>query len=214
MGRNGLGGRTQRYKCKDCGRRFDGGIRRDKSQVITDYVEDKQTLEQLAIKYGINEKTIRRDLEGMSHVYKIAKYKDVTVQVDTTYWGRNFGLMVIGDALRGNVLWHRDVHHKTIAQYVECFEWLKSKGFGIYGVVTEGMKGLPPPSILTQDPDIEASKKLLDLVDIITKTDKESFAVAFNGWYEKYKDVINERVRDKQNVKYLLICARDCEVRI
>ncbi len=70
------------------------------------------------------------------------------------------------------------------------------------------------PGILTQDPDIEASKKLLDLVDIITKTDKESFAVAFNGWYEKYKDVINERVRDKQNVKYLLICARDCEVRI
>ena len=106
------------------------------------------------------------------------------------------------------------IEMSTIAQYVECFEWLKSKGFGIYGVVTEGMKGLPLPSILTQDPDIEASKKLLDLVDIITKTDKESFAVAFNGWYEKYKDVINERVRDKQNVKYLLICARDCKVRI
>ena len=36
---NGLRGRIQRYKCKDCGRRFDGGIRRSKSQVITDYAE-------------------------------------------------------------------------------------------------------------------------------------------------------------------------------
>ncbi len=99
--RNGLRGRTQRYKCKDCGRRFDGGIRCDKAKVISDYVEGKQTLEQLASKYGVCEKTIRRDLEGMRYIHKIAKHKDVTVQMDTTYWGRNFGLMVIKDALRG-----------------------------------------------------------------------------------------------------------------
>lgn len=41
---------------------FLGGYRRDKSQVITDYVEGKQTLEQLALKYGVNERTIRRNL--------------------------------------------------------------------------------------------------------------------------------------------------------
>lgn len=61
--RNGLRGRKQLYKCKSCGRQFLGGQRRDKSQVITDYVEGKQTLEQLALKYGVNEKTIRCDLE-------------------------------------------------------------------------------------------------------------------------------------------------------
>ncbi len=31
-----------------------------------------QTLEQLAIKYGVSERTIRRDLEGMRYVQKIA----------------------------------------------------------------------------------------------------------------------------------------------
>ena len=82
MVRNGLRGRTQRYKCNDCGRRFDGGIRRDKSQVITDYVEGKQTLEQLAIKYGVNEKTIRRDLEGMRYVYKIARRGILIEQIE------------------------------------------------------------------------------------------------------------------------------------
>lgn len=90
MVRNGLRGRTQRYKCKDCGRRFDGGIRRDKSKVISDYIEGKQTLGQLATKYGVCEKTIRRDLEGMRYIRKIAKHKDVTIQMDTTILGQEF----------------------------------------------------------------------------------------------------------------------------
>ena len=124
-------------------RRFDDGIRRDKSQVITDCVEGKQTLNQLALKHGISEKTILCDLESMRYVYKIAKYKKVTIQMDITYWDRNFGLMVVRDALIGVVLWHKYVTHETIAYYVEGIEWLKSKGFKIYGGVIDGMKGLP-----------------------------------------------------------------------
>ena len=216
MVHNGLRGRTQRYKCKDCGRRFDGGIRRSKSQVITDYVEGKQTLNQLALKYGVNEKTIRRDLESMRYVQKVSKYKHVTIQMDTTYWGRRFGLMVIRDALRGVVLWRKYVTHETIADYMDGITWLKSKGFKIYGVVIDGMQGLanalyPIPvqmcqfhqmlivrRYITQDPDIEASRVLLELVNGITKMDKESFVGAFKEWYDKYQDVLNERVHDKR----------------
>ena len=150
----------------------------------------------------------------MRYVHKIAKYKDVTVQMDTTYWGRDFGLMVIRDALRGNVLWHKYVRHETISQYMEGVEWLRSNGFRIYGVVIDGMKGLPQAlkplhvqmcqfrqmlivrRYLTQDPDIEASRELLVLVNGITATDKESFIVAFGEWYDKYRDVVNERVHD------------------
>ena len=216
MVRNGLRGRKHLYKCKDCGRQFVGGIRRDKLQVITDYVEGKQTLSQLALKYGVNEKTIRRDLEGMHHVQKISKYKQVTIQMDTTYWGQRFGLMVIRDATRGKVLWRKYVRHETIADYMEGVEWLKKQGFRIYGAVIDGMKGLakalyPLPvqlcqfhqmltvrHYITQDPDIEASKALLNLVNDITKMDKERFIGAFNEWYEKYQDVLNERVHDKR----------------
>lgn len=204
------------YKCKDCGRQFIGGERRDKSQVITDYVEGKQTLDQLALKYGVNERTIRRDLEGMRYVQKISKDKQVTIQIDTTYWGRRFGLMAIRDALRGKVLWRKYVTHETIADYMEGIHWLEKNHFKIYGVVIDGMKGLdkalyPYPvqlcqfhqmlivrRYITQDPDIEASKDLLDLANNITKMDKESFMGALDDWYEKYKDVVNERVQDKR----------------
>ena len=204
------------YKCNDCNKQFIGGQRRDKSQIITDYVEGKQTLLQLASKYKVSERTIRRDLESMRFVRKKAKYKEVTVQLDTTYWGRRFGLMVIKDALRNKVLWHKYVYNETIGQYMEGISWLESQGFKIYGAVIDGMRGLaqalyPIPvqmcqfhqiliirRYLTQEPDLDASSELLNLVKSITKMDKESFIGAFNEWYDRYKDVLNERVHDKR----------------
>ena len=220
MVHNGFRGGKQRYKCKDCGRRFTGGFHRDKLQVVTDYVEAKQTLVQLATKYKVTERTIRRDLEEMRFVHCVAKYKEVTIQLDTTYWGRNFGLMVIKDALRNKVLWHKYVRNETIAQYIEGVSWLQSKGFKIYGAVIDGMRGLaqalyPIPvqmcqfhqiqiikRYLTKEPDLEASNKLLELIKSITRMDKESFVGAFNEWYEKYKDVLNERVHDNRIKRY------------
>ena len=162
------------YKCKDCGRQFKGGHRRNKSQVITDYVEGKQTLEQLSIKYKVSIRTIQRDLQGMRFVQKISKHKDVTIQMDTTYWGRNFGLMVIKDALRNKILWHKYVRNESIRDYMEGVDWLKSRGFKISGAVIDGIRGLsnalyPIPTqmcqfhqilitrrYLTQDPDVVA----------------------------------------------------------
>ena len=51
---------------------------------------------------------------------------------------------------------------------------------------------------LTQDPELDASRELLDLVNGITEMDKESFADAFNEWHERNKEVINERVHDRR----------------
>ncbi len=88
-------------------------------------------MEELTIKYGVNGRTIRWDLESMRYVRKIARYKDVTIQMDIAYLGRDFGLIVIRDALRGNVLWRKYVRHENIVQYVECVDWLKSQCFRI-----------------------------------------------------------------------------------
>lgn len=215
MIRFGKRGRTQLYKCNDCGHRFSGGIRRDKAQVITDYIEGKQTLNQLADKYGVSRKTIRRDLEGMRYVQKISKDKEVAIQMDTTYWGRNFGLMVIKDVLRKKILWRKYVTHETIADYLEGVRWLRAQGFKIYGAVIDGMRGLaqalPFPvqlcqfhqmlivrRYLTQEPDLDASRELLELANQITKTDKESFVGMFKEWYERNKDVVNERSHDRR----------------
>ncbi len=39
--------------------------------------------------------------------------------MDTTYWGRGFGLMVIKDTFRNKILWYKVVHNGTIADYME-----------------------------------------------------------------------------------------------
>ena len=152
----------------------------------------------------------------MRYVQKISKNKDVTIQLDTTYWGRNFGLMVIKDALRNKILWRKYVRYETIKDYLKGVEWLKSQGFKIYGVVIDGMRGLaqalyPIPvqmcqfhqimivrRYLTQDPDIEASIELLCLIKEITRMDKESFIGALEEWYERNKDTLNERINDRR----------------
>lgn len=216
MVHNGLRGRIQRYKCNDCGRRFDGGIRRSKAQVITDYIEGKQTLEQLAVKYQVSERTIARDLEDMRYKQKISKYKDVIIQMDTTYWGRHFGLMVIKDSLRNKILWRKYVTHETIADYLEGVTWLERQGFQIYGIVIDGMYGLMQAlrrypvqmcqfhqqmivrRYLADDPDLDASRDLLALINSITVMDKYDFINAFTEWHKKYKDVLDERVHDRR----------------
>ena len=51
---------------------------------------------------------------------------------------------------------------------------------------------------------------LSDEVRNITRMDKESFVGAFGEWYERNKDVINERVHDKRvKKKTLPYCGQD-----
>ena len=100
------------------------------------------TLGELSAKYSKSVSTIQRKLRQMHHVRIISKHKHVVIQMDTTYWGRNYGLMVIKDTLRNKILWHKYVKHETIADYMEGVEWLEKNGFTIYGVVCDGLRGL------------------------------------------------------------------------
>lgn len=184
------------------------------------------TLQELSLKYLKSVSTIQRCLRKMRHVHVISRDKDVTILLDTTYWGRDFGLMVIKDALRNKILWRKYVRHETIADYMEGIEWLRSHGFRIYGAVRDGLKGLfkalhPIPvqmcqvhqqrivrTYLTSKPELEASMELLELsMELLelsksmTSTDKDSFIGAFNTWYERWKQFMSERSIDKTTGK-------------
>ena len=204
------------YKCNTCGRKFTGGKRRSKNQIITEYVEGKQTLRHLSEKHGVSVRTIQRDISGMRYVQKVCKEKQVVIQMDTTYWGRGFGLMVIKDAYRNRILWRKYVRNETVADYVEGVQWLESNGFKIYGIVCDGMRGLAQAlrrypvqmcqfhqimavkRYIAEDPELEASSELLRVTKQIAHTDKESFIGMLEQWYVKYKGVLDERVHDKR----------------
>ena len=45
--------------------------------------------------------------------------------MDTTYWGRNFGVVVLKDACTKRILWRKFVRYETLADYKEGIDWLE-----------------------------------------------------------------------------------------
>jgi|GEM_PF-6402916 len=84
----------QRYLCKDCGKRFVFCKKVDKSVLWHDYIFGKQTYKQLSDKYLISVSSIRRQLSSHRTVRIVSRSKSVVILMDTTYWGRDFGIVV------------------------------------------------------------------------------------------------------------------------
>ncbi len=98
--------------------------------------------------------------------------------MDTTYFGRNFGIMVLMDSISGKALFVSKVKYETNELYTQAIGSLKAKGIAIQSIVCDGRRGLPQtfPDIpvqlchfhqvqtihryLTRNPKTEAGKEL------------------------------------------------------
>ena len=165
----------------------------------------------MATKYHCTIKTIQRRLDRYA-VHNIQpSAKPVVVLMDTTYWGRDFGVMLFKDAWSKENLLKFYVKHETNALYIQGIDELKTNGFTVKAIVCDGRKGLIQsfPDIpvqmcqfhqcaiirryLTKKPKLQAGKELLEVVDLMKQTDKESFMCALSLWFEKWEAFINER---------------------
>jgi len=136
--------------------------------------------------------------------------------MDTTYWGRTFGVMLFKDAITKENLLKYYVKNETNLQYKNGINELKSNGFNILAIVCDGRRGLLngfgdiPVQMcqfhqsaivrryITKKPRLQASIELNQIVRLMTKTDKESFEGALNEWYEQWQDFLNERTINKE----------------
>lgn len=139
--------------------------------------------------------------------------------MDTTYWGRNFGVMLFKDNITKENLLKYYVQNETNSVYIEGIEELKKQGFTILAIVCDGRKGLIQSfknipvqmcqfhqsaiirRYLTKKPKLEASQDLMKVVDLMTITDKESFAGALGLWYENWEVFLKERTINPLNNK-------------
>jgi hypothetical protein len=131
--------------------------------------------------------------------------------MDTTYWGRNFGVMLFKDNITKANLLKYYVKHETNSVYIQGINELKKLGFIISAIVCDGRKGLIQSfenipvqmcqfhqsaiirRYLTKKPKLKASQELMNVVDLMTITDKESFIGALGLWYEKWEFFLKER---------------------
>ena len=139
--------------------------------------------------------------------------------MDTTYWGRNFGVMLFKDAITKENLLKYYVRHETNSYYVQGINELKNKGFVISAIVCDGRKGLIQSfgdipvqmcqfhqcaiirRYLTKRPRLLAAQELITVVDLMKQTDKESFTGALMEWFAKWENFLNERSKNEQSGK-------------
>lgn len=139
--------------------------------------------------------------------------------MDTTYWGRNFGVMLFKDSITKENLLKYYVKNETNALYKQGITELQSKGFTIIAIVCDGRKGLIQSfenipiqmcqfhqaaiirRYLTRTPKLVAAIELTEVVGLMKQTDKESFEGALNDWYERWKAFLNERTITEETGK-------------
>jgi transposase-like protein len=140
--------------------------------------------------------------------------------MDTTYFGRKFGVMVFKDAITGQILLKQYVKQETNNLYLAGIKEITRRGIKIQSIICDGRKGLFElvgndflvqmcqfhqvaiiRRYLTKKPKMQASKELWELVLLLTKTDKESFEGGLQYWLKKWESFLNERKIDERSKK-------------
>lgn len=186
------------------------------------YAKGNLTIKDLSEEYGVSTRTIYRKLsKSYKEVLPCLPIRPVVLLMDATYWGRNFGVVIMKDALKGNVLWYKFIdRHERLEDYKEGIAYLESKGYVIEAIVSDGFKGLRRAfpnykfqlcqfhqvmtikTKLTSKPKLDASKELLALSKILCHTDKDSFIGAFTEWHKKWKAFLKERTTTEDGRSY------------
>lgn len=134
--------------------------------------------------------------------------------MDTTYFGRKFGIMVFKDSISGQILYKQYVKQETNKLYLSGIKEIAGRGIKIQAIVCDGRKGLLQlvegiliqmctfhqvailRRYLAKKPKMEASKELWALVLLLSKADKESFEGGLVHWHTKWEGFLNERKKD------------------
>ena len=201
----------QRYKCYVCGRQFLGVNRLNADELWAEYSIEKHTYKQLAKRHDCSIKTIQRYLDKVVIKRNDTFHSVANVLMDTTYFGRGFGVMVFKDSLSGDILYKSYVKHETNALYIKGLETIGSRGITIQSIICDGRKGLLtlyndiPIQMcqfhqvqivlryLTRKPKQEAAIELRKVTLTLTNSTKKEFEQRLDRWHSRWENYLNER---------------------
>lgn len=155
--------------------------------------------------------TIRRRIGNVSVVFQPHYPSAAVVIIDTTYFGRTFGVMIFQDSGTGQILLRKYVRNETNKAYLEGLDELRNHGTSILGVVCDGHKGLMQSidycpvqmcqfhqiqiirRYLTQNPHLIAARELLHICINMKPLGSAGFLEEFNAWCRRWEEFLNER---------------------
>jgi len=139
--------------------------------------------------------------------------------MDTTYWGRKFGVMLFKDSITKENLLKYYVRTETNKLYQQGIKELQRRGYTIKAIVCDGRRGLLQSfdnipvqmcqfhqsaiirRYLTRNPRLPAAIELKEIVNLMTVTDKDSFRGALDVWFEKWETFLKERSKNEETGK-------------
>jgi hypothetical protein len=139
--------------------------------------------------------------------------------MDTTYFGRKFGVMLFKDSITGQVLFKQYVKQESNELYLLGINEIRNRGIKIQGIVCDGRKGLLQSiatipiqmcqfhqvaiirRYLTRKPKMQASIELWRVTQCLTKTCKELFESRLLVWHKQWEPFLNEQKLDEKGKK-------------
>ncbi len=179
-----------------------------------DYVDGKQTLEQLGAKHDRSHVTIRKQLDEVVVAEQALTPQASVFITDTTFWGRHYGVCVFrSHDLKRNVWW-KEVEGERMVHYRYGRAILEERGWTFTAAVVDGRRGFMAvfndipvqmcqfhqikqvAKYLTRRPKTEAAQKLWTLTLSLTKTNEATFARALEAWHTKWGEYIEEKTEN------------------
>ncbi|WP_419856495.1 IS256 family transposase, variant Zn-binding type, partial [Actinobacillus pleuropneumoniae] len=217
--KHGFKNKLQRYKCSACNKIFTLTSKLNSTQIWLDYSVGKQTYQQLANKYQCSVRTIQRYLEKAPKAFlKAPQNKYLNLIIDTTFFHRDFGVMVFIDSLSTKVVYHQIVKTEKDIYYKKAINHLREKGYIIQSITCDGRRGLlkdlmnTPTQMcqfhlvaivmraLRKKHQSHAGRKLKTIIKTLKVSSKNEFYLKIHHWKIKHKAFLEER-SDKPNEK-------------
>lgn len=128
--------------------------------------------------------------------------------------------MVFRDAYQKKNLYWKYVEYETLNDYCGGINYLQNLGWTIKAIVCDGKRGLfkafenIPVQMcqfhqvaivtryITKNPKLDCGRDLKKLIQLLSKTDKESFTGALFDWNNKWKDFLNDKTFNYQTGKF------------
>ena len=154
---------------------------------------------------------VREKLDAVSVSVPNITPRETVLIVDTTFWGRTYGVCVFFSKELKRAIWWHEVESERMAHYHYGRKILESKGWTFTAVVVDGrrgflnvFKGIPLQicqfhqikqviKYLTRRPRTDAGRELKALVLTLTDTDEETFTNALNDWHAMWGVFIEEK---------------------
>ena len=221
--------KKQKYKCRQCGKIWVNKSRKCRiaKNIWHDFVWNNMPVRALADKYSKHPNTIRTILHDYEiepiDLSKLTKEEKAAIEVivmDTTYFGREYGVVTILDAHTGDLLYFSEIKgSETNTDYYNAFFTLQEAGIQPKACVLDGRKGvadlLTDEGVLVQmchfhmwqivrryltnspvlEPNIELKRIMDNFLSRRFPMDRHKFSSYILGWKNKNWRWLNEKHR-------------------